>query len=73
MDASVLRVVSVVYAGVGVDCAGVELAFDIFVQVPSLLGRQFTQCLPAFTQAQPLHKPTLLHLQHAISTRHLNL
>ena len=37
-----------------------------FAQLLSLPGRQFTHDLPAFTQAQPLHKPVLLHLQHTI-------
>ena len=37
-----------------------------FAQLPSLPGRQFTHDHPAFTQAQPLHKPGLLHLQHTI-------
>ena len=37
-----------------------------FAQLPSLPGRQLTHDLPAFTQAQPLHKPVLLHLQHTI-------
>ena len=44
-------------------------AVDMFAQLPCLLGRQFTHGLLAFTQAQPLHKPALLHLQHTISTR----
>ena len=39
---------------------------ETLTQLPSLLGRQFTQDFPAFTQAQPLHKPDLLHLQHTI-------
>ena len=34
-------------------------------QLPSLLGRQFEHSIPAFTQAQPLHWPVLLHLQHS--------
>ena len=37
-----------------------------FAQLPSLPGRQFTHDLPAFTQAQPLDRPVLLHLQHTI-------
>ena len=36
-------------------------------QVPSLLGRQFEQGFPAFTQAHPLQEPVLLHLQHGIT------
>ena len=35
-----------------------------FRQVPSLLGRQLEHDFPAFTQAQPLQEPVLLHLQH---------
>ena len=42
-------------------------AVDMFVQLPCLLGRQFTHGLLAFTQAQLLHTPALLHLQHTIS------
>jgi len=48
-----------------VEAAGA--AVDVFLQVPNLLGRQFVHDFPAFTQAQPLHKPDLLHLQHAIA------
>ena len=48
----------------------VGMAVDMFAQLPCLLGRQFTHGLLAFTQAQPLHKPALLHLQHTIS-RHV--
>ena len=54
----VVRVVSGVL-GVGV---GVE---ETFKQVPILLGKQLEQGFPAFTQAQPLHEPVLLHLQQA--------
>ena len=43
------------------------IAVDKFAQLPSLLGRQFTHDFAAFTQAQLLHKPALLHLQHTIS------
>jgi len=43
-----------------VEAAGA--AVDVFLQVPNLLGRQFVHDFPAFTQAQPLHKPDLLHL-----------
>ena len=39
-------------------------AVDMFVQLPCLLGRQFKHGLLAFTQAQLLHTPALLHLQH---------
>ena len=46
--------------------SAIEVAFGKFAQLPSLLGRQFTHDLSAFTQAQPLHKPVLLHLQHTI-------
>ena len=35
---------------------------ETFEQLPSLLGRQLEHCFPAFTQAQPLHEPVLLHL-----------
>lgn len=49
--------------------AAVDAAVDVFQQVPCLLGRQFVHEFPAFTQAQPLHKPDLLHLQHAITPR----
>ena len=48
--------------GVAVLGVGVE---DMFEQLPSLLGRQFEHCLLAFTQAQPLHEPVRLHLQHS--------
>ena len=41
-------------------------AAEVFLQVPSLLGRQFLHDFLAFTQAQPLHEPDLLHLQHAM-------
>ncbi len=46
--------------------------------VPILPGRQLEQVFPAFTQAQPLHWPVLLHLQHCtivktIRCRSLNL
>lgn len=39
------------------------------VQLPSFPGRQFSQDFFAFTQAQPLQEPDLLHLQHAIFSR----
>lgn len=55
------------------DTRALEVAFfDTFAQLPSLLGRQFTHDLPAFTQAQPLHKPVLLHLQHTMSKTHFS-
>ena len=44
-------------------------AVDMFVQLPCLLGRQFTHGLLAFTQAQLLHTPALLHLQHRTVSR----
>ncbi len=47
-------------------CGALAGVLDTFAQLPSLLGRQFIHDLPAFTQAQPLHKPVLLHLQHTI-------
>ena len=43
-----------------------DVSVKLFAHFPSLPGRQLTQFLPAFTQAQPLHKPVLLHLQHTI-------
>ena len=51
---------------VRVELEGMETLGVAFAQLPSLPGRQFTHDLPAFTQAQPLHKPVLLHLQHTI-------
>ena len=48
-----------------------EAAVNVFLQVPNLLGRQFIHDFPALTQAQPLHKPDLLHLQHAIQSASL--
>ena len=48
--------------GVAVLGAGVE---DMFEQLPSLLGRQLEHCLLVFTQAQPLHEPVRLYLQHS--------
>ena len=53
-------VVEVVLVGV------VEVRFMAFLQKQSSLGRQFEQNLPAFTQAQPLNKLVLLHLQNTI-------
>ena len=54
--------------GVTVPGVGVEETFE---QLPSLLGRQLEHCFPAFTQAQPLHEPVLLHLQQrTISLSH---
>ena len=38
---------------------------ETFKQAFNLLGRQLWHCFPAFTQAQPLHEPVLLHLQQA--------
>ena len=43
---------------------GSACAEKTFEQFPSLLGRQLEHPLPAFTQAQRLHEPVLLHLQH---------
>ena len=37
-------------------------------QFPKFQGRQLSQHCFAFTQAQPLQEPDLLHLQHAILT-----
>ena len=58
------------WALIGVDsvsgCCKHELLEEMFTQNPSLLGRQFVQGPPAFTQVHPLHKPALLHLQHGI-------
>ena len=42
---------------------------ETFEQLPSLLGRQLEHCFPAFTQAQPLHEPVLLHLQQSTISR----
>jgi len=39
-------------------------------QFPNFPGRQLSQHCFAFTQAQPLQEPDLLHLQHAILSRH---
>ena len=47
----------------------VSLAVELFTQLPSLLGRQLMHCFPAFTQAQALQEPVLLHLQHTILIR----
>ena len=45
--------------------AGSSLVADgLLEQLPNRLGRQFEQNFPAFTQAHPLHRPALLHLQH---------
>ena len=44
-----------------------ERVDEQFTQEPILLGRQFEQGFPAFTQAHPLQVPVLLHLQHAIT------
>ena len=41
-------------------------AVKLLIQLPSFPGRQFVQVFPAFTQAQPLQEPVLLHLQHTI-------
>ena len=38
-------------------------------QFPNFPGRQLSQNLFAFTQAQPLQEPDLLHLQHAILSK----
>ena len=46
----------------------VERVDEQFLQLLSFLGRQFVQVLPAFTQAQLLQEPVLLHLQHATMT-----
>ena len=51
---------------------------ELFSHDPNLLGRQFVQGFPAFTQAHPLQEPVLLHLQHGICsestpTRNYNL
>ena len=40
---------------------------------PNFPGRQLSQDCFAFTQAQPLQEPVLLHLQHAILTRQFQL
>ena len=41
--------------------ATVDVHVDVFLQVPSLIGKQFVHDFPAFSQAQLLHKPDLLH------------
>ena len=46
---------------------------ELLVQDPSLLGRQFAQGFPAFTQAHPLQEPVLLHLQHGMVQLSLSL
>ena len=46
---------------------------EAFKQVPSLLGRQLEHCFPAFTQAQLLHEPVLLHLQHCTILTHTSI
>ena len=51
--------------GVG-DLMKLPLVVELLAQCPSLPGRQLSQVLLAFTQAQPLQKPDLLHLQHTI-------
>ena len=48
----------------------VTAAVELLIQLPSFLGRQFVQVFPAFTQAQPLQEPVLLHLQHTIFRTH---
>ena len=53
---------------VSVSCWAPERMDGLFIQEPILLGRQFEQGLPAFTQAHPLQMPVLLHLQHAMFT-----
>ena len=50
--------------GVPVVVLGAGVA-ETFKQVPILFGRQLVHGFPAFTQAQPLHEPVLLHLQQA--------
>ena len=55
-----------------VEVDGARACEVTFVQLPCLLGRQFTHDLPAFTQAQPLHKLALLHLQHTITVTPMN-
>ena len=50
--------------GVPVVVLGAGVA-ETFKQVPILLGRQLVHGFPAFTKAQPLHEPFLLHLQQA--------
>ena len=53
----------------GVGCLAIVspmAAANPFAHFASFIGRQFVQDFFAFTQAQPLQKPDLLHLQHAI-------
>ena len=42
-------------------------------QFPNFPGRQLSQHCFAFTQAEPLQEPDLLHLQHAILSHHFVL
>ena len=62
--ASVVKSVSVWHHFRAVTGGGGGGGTAVFEQEPRLLGRQLIHFLPAFTQAQPLHKPVLLHLQH---------
>ena len=55
----------------GLELVLAELAVGVVAgerleQFPSFPGRQLSQDFFAFTQAQPLQEPDLLHLQHAI-------
>ena len=51
---------------VGRVVGGREAADGRFEQFPNFPGRQLSQNCFAFTQAQPLQDPDLLHLQHPI-------
>ena len=55
----------------GLELVLAELAVGVVAgerleQFPSFPGKQLSQDFFAFTQAQPLQEPDLLHLQHAI-------
>ena len=41
------------------------IGVKMFEQHSQLLGRHLEHCFLAFTQAQPLHEPVRLHLQHS--------
>ena len=51
---------------VSVAVSGLLAAEERLKQFPNFPGRQLSQDCFAFTQAQPLQEPVLLHLQHAI-------
>ncbi len=59
--------IDVVVNEVVVEAEAEAWVLSTFLQLPNLSGRQFTHAFPALTQAQPLHMPVLLHLQHTIT------